>query len=97
MKKTLISICSLTFLLCSTASVMALPKPDLLDRDCTAAKAGKNMAMKATVGVGGPCGPADAAKDTAKGAVGLDDKEDKKRKKKKKNNHKKKDKGLLRN
>ena len=55
------------------------------------------MAMKATVGVGGPCGPADAAKDTAKGAVGLDDKEDKKRKKKKKNNHKKKDKGLLRN
>ncbi len=76
------------------SSSMALPKPDVLDRDCTAAKAGKNMAMKATVGVGGPCGPADAAKDTAKGAVGLDEKEDKKRGKKK---HKKKDKGLLRN
>ena len=51
----------------------------VLDRDCTAAKAGKNMAMKATVGVGGPCGLADAAKDTAKGAVGLEDKKEKKK------------------
>lgn len=62
---------------------MAVPKPKPLDRDCTAATAGKNMAMKATVGVGGLCGPADAAKDTAKDAVGLDDKKDKKKGKKK--------------
>ena len=38
-----------------------------------------NLAMNATVGVGGPCGPADAAKDTAKDTVGLDDKKKKKK------------------
>ncbi len=37
-------------------------------------KGGKNTVLKATVGVGGPCGPAIAAKDTAKNAVGLDKK-----------------------
>ncbi len=92
MKKRLIIICTLAFFFCCGNSVMALPKPDVLDRDCTAAKAGKNMAMKATVGIGGPCGPADAAKDTAKGAVGLEDKKDKKRDKRK---GKKKEKRLL--
>ena len=85
MKKRLIIICTLPFFFCCGNSVMALSKPDVLDRDCTAAKAGKNLAMKATVGIGGPCGPADAAKDTAKGAVGLEDKK----------KGKKKEKGLL--
>ena len=41
----------------------------LLDPDCTAEKAAKSTAMKATVGVGGRCSPAEAAKDTAKRAV----------------------------
>ena len=79
MKKTLIIACAISFLFCWNTTAMAVPKPKPLDRDCTAAKAGKNMAMKATVGVGGPCGPADAAKDTAKDAVRLDDKKEKKK------------------
>jgi len=101
MKQRIIVACTLASFLCLGTSVMARPKPDVLDRDCTPTKAGKNMAMKATVGVGGPCGPADAAKDTAKGVVGLDDKKDKKgdgkkhHKKDKKKKHKKKDEGLL--
>ena len=37
------------------------------DPDCTAEKAAKSTAMKATVGVGGRCSPAEAAKDTTKG------------------------------
>ena len=41
----------------------------LLDPDCTAEKAAKGAAMKSTVGVGGRCTPAEAAKDTAKRAV----------------------------
>ncbi len=94
MNKILIITCTLVSFFCCGSSVMALPKPDVLDRDCTAAKAGKNLAMKATVGVGGPCGPADAAKDTAKGVVELDDKMDKDIGKKNKK-RKKKEKGLL--
>lgn len=45
-----------------------------LDPECSAAKTAKSAAMKSTVGVGGRCKPADAAKD----AVGLDDKKGKK-------------------
>lgn len=45
-----------------------------LDPDCTAEKAAKSTAMKSTVGVGGRCSPAEAAKDTAKRATGIDDK-----------------------
>jgi hypothetical protein len=41
-----------------------------LDPDCTAQKAAKGAAAKATVGVGGRCSPAEAAKDTAKRATG---------------------------
>jgi hypothetical protein len=51
---------------------LALAGP--LDPDCTAEKAAKSAAAKATVGVGGRCSPAEAAKDTAKDAVGLEDK-----------------------
>ena len=49
----------------------ALSSP--LDPDCTAEKAAKSAAAKATVGVGGRCSPAEAAKDTAKGATGIGD------------------------
>lgn len=45
-----------------------------LDPDCTAEKAAKGAATKATVGVGGRCSPAEAAKDSAKRAAGVDDK-----------------------
>jgi hypothetical protein len=45
-----------------------------LDPDCTAEKAAKGAAAKATVGVGGRCSPKEAAADQAKSAVGVDDK-----------------------
>jgi hypothetical protein len=44
-----------------------------LDPDCTAEKAAKSAATKATVGVGGRCSPAEAAKDTAKDATNIGD------------------------
>jgi hypothetical protein len=46
----------------------------VFDPDCTAGKAAKSAAMRATVGVGGRCTPAEAAKDTARDALGIDDK-----------------------
>jgi hypothetical protein len=46
----------------------------VLDPDCTAEKAAKSTAMRATVGVGGRCTPAEAAKDTARDAVGIEKK-----------------------
>ena len=50
----------------------------IVDPNCTAEKAAKSTATKAAVGVGGRCSPAEAAKDTAKNATGLDkDKKDK--------------------
>jgi len=42
------------------------------DPDCTAEKAARSTAMKATVGVGGRCTPSEAAADTAKRKTGLD-------------------------
>ena len=48
-----------------------------LNPECSAKKAAKSTAMKATVGVGGRCKPAEAAKDT----IGLDGKKGKKGKK----------------
>ena len=45
-----------------------------LDPDCTAQKAAKGAAAKATVGVGGRCSPTEAAKDTAKRKAGGVDK-----------------------
>ena len=45
-----------------------------LDPDCDAGDAAKSAAMKATVGVGGRCTPAEAAKDMTKEAVGIEDK-----------------------
>ena len=45
-----------------------------LDPDCTAEKAAKSTAMKATVGVGGRCSPKEAASDTAKRAADIEEK-----------------------
>jgi hypothetical protein len=45
-----------------------------VDPDCTAEKAAKGAAAKATVGVGGRCSAGEAAKDSGKKAVGVEDK-----------------------
>nr|WP_141657176.1 hypothetical protein [Thiocapsa sp. KS1] len=45
-----------------------------LDPDCTAEKAAKGAVTRATVGVGGRCSPAEAAKDSAKRTAGVEDK-----------------------
>ncbi len=45
-----------------------------LDLDCTAEKAAKSAAMKATVGVGGRCSAKEAASDTAKKAADIEGK-----------------------
>jgi hypothetical protein len=60
---------SLTLLIAASAAGAGA-----LDPDCTAEKAAKSAAMKSTVGVGGRCSPAEAAKDTAKRATGVDNK-----------------------
>lgn len=44
----------------------------VLDPDCTAEKAAKSAAMKATVGVGGRC----TAKEAMSDSLGVDDKKD---------------------
>jgi hypothetical protein len=62
-----------------------------LDPDCTAEKAAKSAAAKATVGVGGRCDPKEAMHDTAKDAANIGDK-DKKDKNDKKDKDEKKDK-----
>ena len=46
----------------------------VVDPDCDAGDVAKRAAMKATVGVGGRCSPAEAAKDMTKEAVGIEDK-----------------------
>jgi hypothetical protein len=76
---------SLLFL--ATAAAIAGP----LDPDCTAEKAAKSAAAKATVGVGGRCDPKEAAHDTAKDAAGIGDKDKNKDKGKDKNKGKDKD------
>ena len=59
-------------LLAASISLLSLmSNAGALKPDCTAMKAGKSAAMKATVGVGGRCSPADAAKDSAKGVTGV--------------------------
>ena len=49
---------------------------DAIDPDCTAQKAAKGAAMKATVGVGNRCGVAETARDTAGVDGKLDDAKD---------------------
>lgn len=61
-------------LLVASFSVVSFAlKAGALKPDCTAKKAGKNMAMKATVGVGGRCSAADAATDSAKDIAGIEE------------------------
>lgn len=55
--------------LASTTAVSGVLNPD-----CTAEKAAKSTAMKATVGVGGRCSPKEAVADTAKDTVGIEKK-----------------------
>ena len=46
----------------------------VVDPDCTAEKAAKSAATKATVGVGGRCSAGEAAKDSGKKAAGVEEK-----------------------
>jgi hypothetical protein len=54
----------------ATAIATPIAKAGVLDPECTAQKAAKGAAAKATVGIGGRCSPAEAAKDTAKRTAG---------------------------
>jgi len=54
----------------TTAAATAGP----LDPDCTAEKAAKSAAAKATVGVGGRCDAKEALTDTAKDVANVEDK-----------------------
>jgi hypothetical protein len=65
----LLAVCSLSLAL-FTSNASAGP----LDPDCTPEKAAKSAAAKSTVGVGGRCDAKEAAKDSGKKAVGVDDK-----------------------
>ena len=60
-------ILAYSIFLLSSISIAGALKPD-----CTVKKAGKNTAIKATIGVGGRCSPADAAKDSAKDVAGIE-------------------------
>jgi len=64
--KTMIILAAILYVPLSSAGV--------LNPDCTAEKAAKSAAAKATVGIGGRCSPAEAAKDTAKKATGIEGK-----------------------
>lgn len=69
MTKIALTTMTLALALCAQ---LALAGP--LDPDCTAEKAARSAATKATVGVGGRCDPKEAAADTAKRTAGVDDK-----------------------
>jgi hypothetical protein len=71
---------ALTVLAIAGLSCAELTLAGPIDPDCTAEKAAKSVATKATVGVGGRCSPAEAAKDTAKDAVGDGDRDRKDKK-----------------
>lgn len=77
MRRTIIVLALATTIFYTSQSAQA----GIVDPNCTAEKAAKSTATKAAVGVGGRCSPAEAAKDTAKNATGLDkDKNDKDKK-----------------
>ena len=59
-------------LVCVSLASAAIAGP--FDPDCTAEKAAKSAAMKATVGVGGRCTAGEAAADSAKRAAGIEEK-----------------------
>jgi len=65
----LLAACGLTLALVSSAALAGI-----VDPDCTPEKAAKSAAAKSTVGVGGRCDAKEAAKDSSKKAVGVEDK-----------------------
>lgn len=65
---------ALGLLICASVLQASFALAGVVDPDCTAEKAAKSAATKATVGVGGRCSPAEAAKDSSKKAVGVEDK-----------------------
>ncbi len=65
----LFGACGLTLALASSAALAGI-----VDADCTPEKAAKSAAAKSTVGVGGRCDAKEAAKDSSKKAVGVEDK-----------------------
>jgi hypothetical protein len=69
MKKAALTTITLAAAICAQL-VLAGP----LDPECTAEKAARSAATKATVGVGGRCDPKEAAADSAKRTAGFDDK-----------------------
>jgi hypothetical protein len=56
------------------ACAAAAAQAGIVNPDCTAEKAAKSAAAKATVGVGGRCSAGEAAKDSAKRAAGVEEK-----------------------
>jgi hypothetical protein len=65
----LAAACGLSLALLSSAAWAGIADPD-----CTPEKAAKSAAAKSTVGVGGRCDAKEAAKDSGKKAVGVEDK-----------------------
>jgi len=63
-----------SLLICASVLQTSVALAGVVNPDCTAEKAAKSAAAKSTVGVGGRCSPAEAAKDTSKKAVGVEDK-----------------------
>jgi hypothetical protein len=65
---------AMTIVICAASMHVPLALAGPLDPDCTAEKAARSAATKATVGVGGRCGAKEAATDSAKRAAGVEDK-----------------------
>jgi hypothetical protein len=65
---------ALTTLALATALYAQFALAGPLDPECTAEKAARSAATKATVGVGGRCDPKETAADTAKRTAGVEDK-----------------------
>ena len=65
---------ALSLLICASVLQASVALAGVVNPDCTPEKAAKSAAAKATVGVGGRCSPAEAAKDSGKKVVGVDDK-----------------------
>jgi hypothetical protein len=64
----LVAASGLTLALFSSSAFAGIADPD-----CTAEKAAKSAAAKSTVGVGGRCDAKEAAKDSSKKAVGVEE------------------------
>jgi hypothetical protein len=65
---------TLALLACAAVLQAGSAAAGIVNPDCTPEKAAKSAAAKATVGVGGRCSPAEAAKDSGKKVVGVEDK-----------------------